>query len=309
MVSVNWDDLRVFQVLAEAGSLGKAAKELGCDHSTVSRRLASLEEAMGTQLAIRHPTGLQLTPAGEAVAAATSGMRELVDDVTRRVGGEDERAEGVVRISTAPGLAPFVVQSLPELRERYPRIRVEVIPRLAALDLVRREADIAIRLFREHQGNLIARKVGELGWSLYASERYVATRQVTMDSASLDGHDVIGYDDSLAGLPGAIWLHAQLGDRAPVMVCGDPSSVRSAIVAGLGVSVLPCLLAEGEPRLRRLTPDVLARTQVFLVIPPDHKHTVRVRVTMDHLVEVFARSTAVLGGRVAGAGRAETAIE
>lgn len=298
MSPVNWDDLRVFQALAELGSLGKAAKELGIDHSTVSRRLASLEEALGTQLALRNPSGLELTPAGEAVAAASSGMQEIVETLVRRVGGEDERAEGVVRISTVPGLASLVLQGLAPLREAYPQIRVEVIPRVAALDLVRREADIAIRMFRERSGSLITRKIGEMGWSLYASQDYLERRDVAIESASLEGHDVIGYDQALSGLPGAVWLNERLGDRTPIMVCGDPTSVKTAILAGLGVSVLPCELALGERQLRRLTPDVLATSEVFLVIPPDHKNTVRVRVTMDHLIELFKNQADVLAGRV-----------
>jgi DNA-binding transcriptional LysR family regulator len=294
---VNWDDWRVFQVLSEVGSLGKAARDLGVDHSTVSRRLASLEETLGTQLAQRSPSGLELTAAGQAVAAAAMEIKDLIAEVSRRVGGEDERAAGVVRISTTPGLAAFVLRGLPELHERYPEIRVEVIARVAVLDLVRREADIALRLVRPDRGALISRKLCDIGWSLYASEEYLLKRDAKVASSSLQGHDVIGYDESVSFMPGAKWLNEQLDGRAPVMVCGDPSSARSAILAGLGVSTLPCLLAEGERGLRRLTPDVLARAELFMVIPPDHKNTVRVRVTMDHLVERFTRHGDMLAGR------------
>jgi DNA-binding transcriptional LysR family regulator len=287
VAAVNWDDLRVFQVLSEVGSLGKAAKKLGIDHSTVSRRLASLEEAMGAKLAIRNPSGLELTPAGEAVAAATAGMRELVDDVARRVGGEDERAEGVVRISVSPGLASFVLGGVPALRKRYPEIHVEVVARMAALDLVRREADVAIRNFREERASLITRKLGDMGWSLYASEDYLAKTGAPLGGLVLEDHEVIGYETSVSQLPGARWLNEQLDGKDPVMACGDPSSVRAAILAGIGVSVLPCLMAVGEARLRRLSPDVVAITEMFLVIPPDHKNTARVRVTLDHLVAHF----------------------
>lgn len=298
MEHVNWDDLRVFQVLSEVGSLGKAAKRLGIDHSTVSRRLASLEEAMGTRLAVRKPSGLELTPAGEAVAAATSGMRDLIAEVSRRVGGEDERPEGVVRISTTPGIAPFVLRGLPVLRQTYPAIRVEVIPRVAALDLLRREADIALRHFRDKHASLISKKLGDIGWSLYASEDYLARRAIPIGSPSLEGHDVIGYEETVGGLPGARWIAEQLGNRLPVMACGDPTSVKAAVLAGLGVSVFPCLMAAGEPRLRRLTPDVLGTNEVLLVIPPDHKNTARVRVTMDHLVREFTTHADEIAGRL-----------
>lgn len=290
----------MFAVLSRAGSLGKTAKTLGIDHSTVSRRLAALEDSIGTQLAVRNPSGLELTDAGEAVATAARGFEELVGQLTRRIGGEDARAEGVVRLSTTPGFAPFLLRGLGQLRDQHPGIRVEVLPRLAALDLLRREADLAIRLFRDRTASLLTRKIGELGWGLYASDDYLNARDAELGSASLEGHEVIAYDAALSALPGAAWLQERLGDRAPVMTCGDPASALAAALAGLGVTAIPCFMAVGLPHLRRLTPDIIGRTEVFLVIPPDHKNTTRVRITADFIAAYAEKNRSLLEGRLGG---------
>jgi DNA-binding transcriptional LysR family regulator len=264
---------------------------------------------MGTQLAARTPSGLELTNAGEAIATAAIEIREVIEQVARRVGDEDHRAEGLVRLSSPPGFGPLLLRGLSRLRDEHPGIQVEVLPAPGAIDLLRREADLAIRMFRETTASLIMRKVGEVGWSLYASEDYLVSRDVELGTASLAGHDVIDYEAGRAKMPGGRWLGEHLGDKAPVMTCGDPSSALAAVSAGIGVGVLPCFITQGHPRLRRLVADVLATGEVFLVIPPDHKNTTRVRLTADFLADYFTEHADVLAGRMAPRDVAERATK
>ncbi len=297
---MNWDDFRYLLAVQREGSLGGAARTLKVDASTVSRRLAALESALGTQLAERRPEGLSLTGAGETVAAAAAAMDELTQTVRRRVGGEDARLAGVVRLATTEGIFEFVLPMLAQLGAEHPQVRVEVAASTASVDLSRREADLAIRLFRDPHAALVSKKLGELAWSLYASEAYLARRGLLDAPGSLRGHDVVSFEPGLAKIPGAVWLADHLEGAHVVLHGSSALSVAKAVAAGMGISVLPCFLTPGEPRLRRLTPEVLATSEVFAVIPPDHRDTARVRLTLDHLVRFFERERAVLAGQTDG---------
>lgn len=294
--TLNWDDFRYLLAVQRAGSLGAAARLLKVNASTVSRRLTALESDLGTQLAERRPEGLSLTSAGETVAAAAAAMDELAQTVGRRVGGEDARLAGVVRLATTEGMFSFVVPALQQLGADHPQVRVEIVAGTAPVDLARREADMALRLFRDRHAGLITRKLGEFAWSLYASEEYLARRGGLRPPGSLRGHDVVGFEPRLSKVPGAAWLAAHVEGARVVMQGGSALSVMKAVAAGMGISVIPCFLAAGEPRLCRLTPEVLATSQVFAVIPPDHRETARVRMTLTYLARHFERMRATLAG-------------
>jgi DNA-binding transcriptional LysR family regulator len=299
-VSLNWDDLRFVLALRRAGSLGAAARSLKVESSTVSRRLSSIEEALGVQLAARLPDGLQLNEAGNTVADLAEGIDGRIDELTRRIGGEDQRPEGLVRLATTESMARFLMAGLVPLRQTYPKIQVQLVLSNAALDLMRREADVALRLFREKTGTLVARKIGEVGWSLYASPAYVERTGLAFGAdfadGALTGHPIIGYAGAAARSAGGLWLAARSRTEDVVLTGESVLSVLNAVRAGLGVSVLPCFAAHGDTTLARLTPAVIARAEAFLVIPPDHRNTVRVRLVMDALTVLFERERTMLDG-------------
>jgi DNA-binding transcriptional LysR family regulator len=301
-VSVNWDDLRFLLALRRAGSLSAAARELKVEPSTASRRLGALETALGAQLAARTPEGLVMNDAGQLAADLAETIDSGIEQLLRRIGGEDARPEGIVRLSTTESMATFLVQGLAGLGQSHPKIRVEVATSSAALDLTRREADVALRLFRERNPALVTRKIGEIGWSIYAARSYLErtswSPQVHDQARLLQGHAVVGYRGPAGRSTGATWLAAH-SDEADVVLLGDSVlSVLTAVSAGLGVSVLPCFLAAERPSLVRLVPEVVATVEAFLVIPPDHRNTVRVHIVMDALAELFVRERALLGGTV-----------
>jgi DNA-binding transcriptional LysR family regulator len=297
-VGINWDDLRFVLALRRAGSLGAAARLLKVESSTVSRRLSSIEEALGVQLAAQLPGGLQLNEAGNTVADLAEGIDGRIDELTRRIGGEDQRPEGLVRLATTESMARFLMAGLVPLRQAHPKIQVQLVVSSAALDLMRREADVALRLFREKTGTLVARKIGDVGWSIYASRAYVERMGLAVgaDIADLTGQPVIGYAGAAARSAGGLWLAAHSRSEDIVLTGESVPSVLNAVRAGLGVSVLPCFAAHGDPTLARLTPAVIARAEAFLVIPPDHRNTVRVRLVMDALTALFERERTMLDG-------------
>lgn len=167
---------------------------------------------------------------------------------------------------------------------------------------MRRDADLALRLFRETNPALLTRKIGVIGWSVYASPAYLdRTGFVLRDDAqatSFAGQAVVGYAGATGRSAGAIWLLEHSRPEDVVLTGESVPSVMNAVRAGIGVSVLPCFAAHRDASLVRLTPAVVAQVEAFLVIPPDHRNTVRVRLVMDALAALFEHERALLGGCV-----------
>lgn len=298
---VNWDDLRFLLALRQGGSLAAASRLLKVEPSTASRRLCSLEAALGVQLAARTPEGLVLNDAGVLASDLAATMERGVNELLARVGGEDQRPEGIVRLATTESMAVLLMRGLVPLRDVHPKIQIELVVSSLALDLTRREADIALRLFRETNPTLIARKVGNVGWSIFASREYVERKGIVLgEEVKLADLGVVGFKDPVSRSPGALWL-AENTSPSQVVLSGDSvTSVLNGVRAGLGISALPCFLVLEHPTLVRLTPKVVASSEAFVVIPPDHRDTARVRLVMEALVSLFERERALLEGTTPG---------
>jgi DNA-binding transcriptional LysR family regulator len=299
-VPVHWDDFRFVLALRRAGSLGAAARLLKVEQSTASRRLAALEAELGVQLVTRTPEGVTLNAAGTLAADLAETMDHGIEDLVRRVGGEDLRPEGVVRVATTDATAGFLMSGLVPLRDAYPKIRIELLVGNGSHDLLRREADIAVRMFRETSPTLVARKLGDLGWSLFASPDYVARANLSLPlmpcAAALDGHAIIGFNEELARSPGGAWLAANSQPDQVVLRAGTVASVVNAVKNGLGIAVAPCFAVHAMPSVVRLTPDIVASGEAFLVTPPHHGDTARVRIVKDAIIALFTAEHAVLAG-------------
>jgi DNA-binding transcriptional LysR family regulator len=297
----NWDDFRYFLAIARTGTFAGAARELKVEHTTVSRRLAALEKTLATRLFTRGPDGVDLTRAGQEILPLAEEMATRVDGIVRRVSGEDERVAGSVRVTTSESLGGYLVRQLAELRVRHPELVVEVLTGNRAFDLLRGEADLAVRVRLDTEPDLIARKIGVAAWALYASPAYLERKGAPACLDDLGDSDVIGFDDSLAAAPGALWL-ADHGRTANfVMRANSIIAALNATIVGMGISALPCFVAEAEPGLRRLGPGTAGERDVFLVVHPDLARVARVRAVMDYVVEVFRRDAGLWNG-VSGLG-------
>jgi DNA-binding transcriptional LysR family regulator len=294
---VNWDDLRFLLALRQGGSLAAAARLLKVEPSTASRRLCSLEAALGAQLAARTPEGLVLNEAGVLASDLASTMDRGVTDLLARIGGDDQRPEGVVKLATTESMAVLLMRGLIPLRDAYPKIQIELVVSSTALDLTRREADLAVRLFRETNPTLIARKIGDVGWGVFASQDYVERKGIVPGpTLTLGDLAVIAYKHPVSRAPGPLWLSENTSPSQVVLSGDSVTSVLTAVRAGLGVSALPCFLIPEHPGLVRLMPAVVAKSEAFVVIPPDHRDTLRVRLVMDALVSLFERERGLLEG-------------
>jgi DNA-binding transcriptional LysR family regulator len=260
----------------------------------VGRRLASLESALGAKLFVRGPTGFTLTPAGSEIVSCVEAIAAQVEAIQRRGSGGDARVEGVVRVTMPESANRYMMQRLAPLRERHPNLVIEILSDNRELDIRRGEADIALRFRDSSDAELVVRKIGIVGWALYASPAYVDRKgRVAVDN--LPAHDVVGFDASLAGALGAVWLRERGCDSNIVLRGNNLAAVASAVSAGLGVAPLPCFVADGEPAMQRVS-DIIGRRDILLVVHPDLARVARVRATMDFLIEVFAKDAALWSG-------------
>ncbi len=293
---MDWNDLRYFLAVSRAGTLAGAARELGVEHTTVGRRIAALESALGVRLFSRGPEGFSLTLAGNDIVPRVEGIAAHVDAIERLVSGTDQRPEGRVRLTIPDALNAYTMQALAQLRELHPALMVEILCDNRDLDLRRGEADLAVRLRDTRDPELIGRRIGGAAWALYASPAYIARKGKPPSAEELQGHDVIGFDASLAGVPGAVWLRAHGGSANMVLRGNSVAAVFDATLVGLGLAPLPCFMADPAPGLVRVTPEIVGSRDIMLVVHPDLAKVARVRATMDFLIELFARDAELWSG-------------
>jgi DNA-binding transcriptional LysR family regulator len=198
------------------------------------------------------------------------------------------------------GFTKLFTDQLARLREAEPRIALELLTGARPVDLRKGEADLAIRVGPVQDEDLVARKLCDTGWSLYAAASYLARRPAPADPAELSGHDVIGYDASLATVPAAAWLDAHASGATVVLRSREMTDMLAAAASGVGLAVLPCALGDEEPALVRLTPQVLATREVWLVHAREARAAAALQAVMRFVVEVMRENA----GRLLGAPRA-----
>jgi len=294
MKGFDWDDLKIFTVVAREGSVRAAAQDLGIHHSTVARRIDHFEKRVGALLFNRTPEGLKLSPHGEAVFRQAERVEGEIDGIERALWGRDRRLSGDIRVTFPDALgAGFLMAELAAFRDVYPDIALEFIASDDPLNLGRREADVAIRVTRMPPEHLIGRPLGSFAVAVYASEAYLET------------HDP-------EGSPGTCnWIAWEasrtLGEevrrtRFPAM----PSTVRcpnailqmAAAEAGLGVALLPCGLADRVGTLRRVgTDEPIEALPIWLLTHPDLRGAARVRALMDWVAAAVERNRDLMLGR------------
>lgn len=289
----NWDDLRVFLAVARAGSLSGAARTLAVNHSTVFRRIGAFEEALGVRLFERQQGRYLLTPAGEELRDGTLRVEEEIESVSRRVRGQDLRLSGTVRVTTIDMLAfGLLPRHLAGFRDAYPGIEVELVVGNAALNLSRREADVALRVGDAPAESLVGRRVGRLGFAVYASAVYRARRA----DPDLTLHDWIGFDSEHEALVRR--MARFLPVVKPTLRTNSVAAALFAAKAGLGLAPLPCGLADLETDLVRIAPLPGEFTlDLWLLTHEDLRQTARIRAFLDFLAEAMAKEAPLLEGR------------
>ena len=208
---------------------------------------------MGAALVTRSPDGLALTTLGEKALPLVEEIERAVLAARDLVASHKTR----VRLATPSGFSRVISPHLAAFQARHPDITIELLGGSRMVDLKKGEADVAIRQGPSGDEDLVARQIGDVGWSLYASEAYLGRHPAPGNPRDLAGHDVLGFETTLSRVPGSSWLEEHGKGANVIMRCRELMEMVSACVAGIGLAVLPCMAAALEPSLRRLTGEVL----------------------------------------------------
>lgn len=296
---LDWDDLRYFLRAVQETTLAGAARAMGVEHTTIGRRLTALERSLGSAVVLRGPDGLRPTPLG-------TRLIPLAEEVQRAVSAVRDLAaveRGRVRLAVPSGFTSLFTAGLAQLCTDHPGLSLELISGSRPVDLKKGEADLAIRSGPVIDKELVARKLCESGFSLYASEAYLARRFAPSNPNDLSGHDLIAYDPSLAAVPAARWIEERAANATIVLRSREMTDMLAAACGGAGLAVLPCMLGDAEPALRRLTSQVLATRTLSLIYRREAKLSTHVRAVIAFVVEVMrAHADQISGERAGGSG-------
>jgi DNA-binding transcriptional LysR family regulator len=277
---LHWDDLHLILVVARAGSFARAAEKLGISTPTVFRRAKELEQRLGTLIFRRGNTGVSLTPAGRDAVALAEGIEEQVSAFEVRVGNADVAISGSVRLATVDTLiAGPLMPILVRFRSMYPDIGLDLRSGIGMADLRQREVDAALRAGGEPPESLVGRKLCRIAVAVY---RGVSSPDPVLDD--LGCHPWVVPGEELGHLASARWLKERgLLDRAALRV-NSLHSLALAVSAGFGLGVLPCYLADAEPRLVRVGEPIPELSgDLWFLTHSELQHTGRIRALSDLL--------------------------
>jgi DNA-binding transcriptional LysR family regulator len=276
---MNWNDLKVFLAIAEAGSLAGAAAKLEHNHSTVFRRLNALEQALATRLFDRLPTGYALTPVGERTLELAREAAHAIEAIDRELAGRDLAPSGTVRLTTTADIARTLVPpALAVLRAAHPEILVEISIGDTDYDLNRREADIALRATTKPPEHLIGQKLADLCWWVSGAAGGKQPHPTTPEQ--MYGVPLIGADRSLIRLAAMQWLEANYKSQI-VARANDLSTMAALACAGIGLAVLPS--DQRETGLQRLFEVPGVKGELWLLTHPDLRRVRRIRAVWEAL--------------------------
>jgi DNA-binding transcriptional LysR family regulator len=286
MSRFDWDDLRFFLAVARAGRLTVAARRLGADHATVSRRISALESALKAKLFERRPQGYALTEHGERLLAKAEAMETQALAVSSEIGGADLALSGTVRIGTPDGFGTFfLAPRMAGFAAQYSDLEIQLVAMPRLLSLSKREADVAVSLAPPKEGKIVARKLTDYRLGLYSTSEYLGRHPAIGAPEDLHAHEIIGYIDDLIFAPELDYLdEVSKGLRARLQSSNLIAQMQTTLAGG-GICVLPHFMAILDPRLVPVLPAQVSITRSFwLIVHADLKEVARIRATMDFVV-------------------------
>ena len=302
MADPEWSDFKIILALARGGSVAGAARVMAVDHSTVSRRLAALEDSMGARLIVRGGREFAWTAEGRTLLVAAEAMESAVASASRTVRAAKLEIEGAVRVSCSPAFVPVLMQMmLPKVREQHPLLTIELSGDYRAVELAKGEADIAVRMSRPGELDLVARQAFECGWCVYASKAYVAARGLPSSPEALASHSLVLYVEAMHSVAPLRWMEAHRGPSTQIARVDNLEISSQLIASGGGIGVLPCFIGEPMGELVRVFPEPMAFNTGWIVYHEAVRSSVRVRATVDALAGFFQREGKFFSGRVGAA--------
>ncbi|MDR3523354.1 MAG: LysR family transcriptional regulator [Acetobacteraceae bacterium] len=291
---MDWDKLRVFHAVAEAGSFTHAGDTLNLSQSAVSRQISALEEALQVPLFHRHARGLILTEQGESLNRTVREVFAKLAMTEALLTESKEKPAGRLKVTTTVGFgASWLAPRLAGFLEAYPDVSMTLLLDDTDLDLAMREADVAIRMHPPKQPDLVQRHLMAIDWHVMASPEYLKRNGTPQKAEDLDNHKIILFGNYRPPVPDVDWL-AEIGrrpgsPRKPLLEVNSLQAMMEAARSGLGIVALPDYLANDATGLVRIMPDLKApRVDVFFVYPEELRNSKRVAVFRDFLLARLA---------------------
>ncbi|MCG6122039.1 MAG: LysR family transcriptional regulator [Microvirga sp.] len=295
---MDWDKVRVFYTVAEAGSFTRAGEELGLSQSAVSRQISALERELRAPLFHRHARGLILTEHGDLLFRAARDMKMRLETTRARLSETSERPSGLLKVTTTVGLGSlWLTQRIAEFLDLYPDINVELLLSNEELDLAMREADVAIRLRQPTQPDLIQRRLFTVHFHVYASADYIKRFGEPKTLEDLDNHRLLSFGgDQPSYLLSVHWLSTAGRDlrnpRPYRAVINNISGLKTAVESGAGIAVLPDYVTDENTQLVQILRDVeMPALESYLVYAEEMRSVARVQVFRDFLISKAQRWT------------------
>jgi DNA-binding transcriptional LysR family regulator len=293
MADIAWDEFRLVRAIAEARSLAGAADTLGINHSTVFRRLGALEKAMGARLFERSRTGYAPTAAGEKMVDLANRISEEIVDLERKITGQDLRPSGDLRVTTNDTLLVHLLSEIfAGFRRTYPEINLDIVVANEALNLSKRDADIAVRATDRPPESLIGRRLAGIRWGIFAPSAEAPKNFDPMDARR---YRWIGLSDGIGGPKPARWLLDHAGPEQVVYRLNTVLGLAEAVGAGAGFALIPCFIGAAAPGVTRIGfPNPEIEHGLWLLTHPDLKNSARVRAFMDYAAQEIGKRRSII---------------
>ena len=286
---MDWDKLRIFHAVADAGSLTHAGDKLNLSQSAVSRQIRGLEESLNATLFHRHARGLILTEQGELLHDATTAMNKRLDTAAARIRDSEEEVFGELRVTTTLGFGTlWLAPRLVKLYEQYPDLRVDLMLEERVLDLPMREADVAIRMKEPSQADLIRKRLMTVKMQIFATQKYLDANGVPDSLDDLVYHRLIcqSVDAAQVGASSTLVQHLLTYEVRSLLTVNNYFGVLQAVLQDLGLGILPDYVSAEDDRLIRVIPDVeSADIPVFLAYPEELRQSKRIAAFRDFVQE------------------------
>ena len=284
-MDMDWDKLRIFHAVADAGSLTHAGERLNLSQSAVSRQIRALEEGLNSTLFHRHARGLILTEQGELLFDATRAMTKRLDAAAARIRDSEEEVFGVLKVTTTTGFGTlWLAPRLTKLYDKYPDLKIDLMLEERVLDLPMREADVAIRMKEPSQADLIRKRLMTVQMQLYASQDYLRRHGTPEEIADIADHRLICQNPSAPQVAAGALMVQQLMSNNPhsLLSVNNYFGVLQGVVHDLGIGALPDYLTEDFPHLVRVLPEIESgEVPVFLAYPEELRHSKRITAFRD----------------------------
>ncbi len=286
---MDWDKLRIFHAVADAGSLTAAGDRLHLSQSAVSRQIRALEESLNATLFHRHARGLILTEQGELLFDATKSMNKRLEAAAARIRDSEEEVFGDLKVTTTIGFGSlWLAPRLAKLYEKYPDLRIDLMLEERVLDLPMREADVAIRMKEPSQADLIRKRLMSVHMRLYATRRYLAARGEVGAVTDLRDHRLVCQNVTAAQVSAsaAFTNSLLLNDLPNLLFVNNYFGILQAVLNDLGIGILPDYVVEDFPELVRVLPEEeSAEIPVFLAYPEELRQSKRIAAFRDFVQE------------------------